>query len=148
MSLKAVSSAAFLYRNFKMATIDIRVLGHHLWESPWICGLTTQRDQSRACQAESATSDVAASMHLEVLTPFTLDLRRAFSCICFFESGRFRPTRTFLQNVMAMCSNDLIWVASRLVNDPATDCPKTKNHKSRSFQATLADRVLRSWLLP
>ena len=98
-SLKAVSTAATIYRSRSNATIDVRVLQQDLSTMHWMA-------QSRA-----------SPLH-DLLTPATLDLPSTFSCICFFESGRFDIEVSALHRVMAMSAGDNIWVASPLINDP------------------------------
>ena len=136
-SLKAVSSAASLYRDLKIATIDVRVLERRFWESPWICEATMAEHRPKAHRTKSAMSDSAVSTDLELLTPYPLDLKSAFSCICFFESGRFQIQPKNLGNVMAMCSNDLIWVASFLLNDPLRGCLLDEHPQIRAFPGNI-----------
>ena len=131
-SLRGVSSAALLYKNFKIATIDVRVLERRFWEAPWIPVSTEAWPQK-----DDGKLDIATSMDLAVLTPFQLDLKAAFSCICFFESGRFQVQPINLQNVMAMCSNDLIWVASCLLDDPLNGCSVEKCSQIRVFPGNI-----------
>ena len=131
-SLRGVSSAALLYQNFKIATIDVRVLEGRFWEAPWIPVLTEAWSQKY-----DGKVDVATSMDLAVLMPCQLDLKAAFSCICFFESGRFQVQPVNLHNVMAMCSNDLIWVASCLLDDPSNSCSLEKRSQIRVFPGNI-----------
>ena len=98
-SLKAVSTAAAIYRCRSNATIDVRALQHNLSTMNWMA-------QTRG------------SLLYDLLTPATLDLPSTFSCICFFESGRFNIQPSALHRVMAMSAGDNIWVASPLINDP------------------------------
>lgn len=124
-SLKAVASATSLYRISGIATIDVRVLEHHLWEAPWIPrvqkGSAYGRTQSMAYPPSSALihKRKPAKPKPYVLAPHSLRLPAAFACLCFFESGRFQIEPGSLAKVMAMCSNDLIWVASSLLADPS-----------------------------
>ena len=85
--------------------------------------LKERKDGLRYQDNKRINREEAQGLSLEfVFAPFSLDLGRAFSCICFFESGRFKVHANSLINVMAMCSTHLIWVASRLVEDPVADC--------------------------
>ena len=133
-SLRGVSSAAVLYKNFKIATIDVRVLERRFWESPWIPESTEAWSWS---QKDDGKVDVATLMDLAVLMPCQLDLKAAFSCICFFESGRFQVQPINLQYVMAMCSNDLIWVASCLLDDPLSGCSLENCSQIRVFPGNI-----------
>ena len=132
-SLRAVSSAALLYKNFKIATIDVRVLELKLWEAPWI-PLSTEVSLQIPVDGKPNT---ATSKYLTVLTPYQLDLKAAFSCICLFESGRFQIQLMNLHNVMAMCSNDLIWVASCLLDDLLSGCSLEKRSQIRVFPGNI-----------
>ncbi len=135
-SLKAVSSAATLYRTLRIATIDVRILECNIWKSPWI-GTSEHRVRLKAKQTKFAMPDSAASTTLELLMPYPLDLKGAFSCICLFESGRFQIQPKSLRNVMAMCSNDLIWVASCLLNDPWRGCTLDEHPLIRVFPGNI-----------
>ncbi len=139
-SLKAVSSAVTLYRTLRIATIDVRILECKIWNSPWIGEATMaqgNRLRRKANQTKLAMPDSAASTSLELLMPYPLDLKSAFSCICLFESGRFQIQPRSLRNVMAMCSNDLIWVASCLLNDPLRGCMLDEHPLIRVFPGNI-----------
>ena len=92
-SLRAVATAVKIYRSLSNATIDVRVL---------------QQDISKAHWTESAP----------LMSKIFLDLPHTFSCICFFESGRFDIEASAFRRVMAMSAGDQIWVASPLLRDP------------------------------
>ncbi|KAK0513938.1 hypothetical protein JMJ35_003660 [Cladonia borealis] len=121
-SLRAVSAAASLYKDLGIATIDVRVLERRLWDSPWIPIATSENMARYRLEAQQRTSAKFGSSALnasKILFSRPLNLASAFSCICFSESGRFQVQPKNLRNVMAMCSNDLIWVASYLLEDPS-----------------------------
>ena len=109
-SLKAASAAASLYKGLWIATIDIRVLERKFQDSPWIPTATSKdaRYRREAQQLKPAKYGRSALSASEILYSRPLDLASAFSCICFFESGRFQVQPKNLRKVMAMCSNDLI----------------------------------------
>ena len=92
-SLEAVSTAVNIYRSLSNATIDVRVLQQDLSKAHWTAGAP-------------------------VVSKATMDLPHTFSCICFFESGRFDIEASALRRVMAMSAGDNIWVASSLLYDP------------------------------
>ena len=98
-SLEAVSIAATIYRCRSDATIDVRALQQDLSRMHWM-------DQTRN------------SPFYDIFFPATLDLASTFSCICFFESGRFDIEVSALQRVIALSAGDTIWVASPLLKDP------------------------------
>ncbi|CAF9936648.1 MAG: hypothetical protein HETSPECPRED_010403 [Heterodermia speciosa] len=92
-SLRAVSTAVDIYRFLSNATIDVRVLQQDLSKAHWT-----------ACAP--------------LVSRGTMDLPHTFSCICFFESGRFDIEASAFRRVMAMSAGDNIWVASPLLYDP------------------------------
>ena len=106
VSLKAVSTAANIYRTLSNATIDIRVIQHNLSKMRWM------------------TQATYPPSSLGLFLPAVLNLPSIFSCICFFESGRFNIEISALQNVMAMSTGDNIWVAYPLLNDPYSSLQK------------------------
>ncbi|KAL8723732.1 MAG: hypothetical protein Q9225_000027 [Loekoesia sp. 1 TL-2023] len=120
-SLEAISYAASLYRSLKIATIDVRVLEHEIWKSPWIPDMKKEKNWEPVDHMEPNVLKERYSASVNLLPPNPTDLSKVFSCICFFDSGRFQIPPKNLTNVMAMCSNDLIWVASCLLNDPSSE---------------------------
>ena len=113
-SLKLVSTAASLYRISPEATVDVRILEHHLLEKLWA------RELSRNLV------DKDTDPLLSALAPYSVTHPEAFACLCFFETGRLDVSPSQLENVMAMSSSDAIYVASDLLQDPAerlTLCP-------------------------
>ncbi|MCJ1325807.1 hypothetical protein MMC10_002470 [Thelotrema lepadinum] len=104
-SLKAISTAALLYRNIPHASIDIRVLQQSLYSASWL-----------------PMSDVTAPYKFlrtfSALQPYYLDRARAFACLAMFETGVHNPLPSQLSNVMAMSSEDSIYVAEALMCDP------------------------------
>ena len=125
-SLKAISSAASLYTNFRIATIDIRVLEHQFDSFPWMRDNVRRPMKSMSAdrkftRVRNIRSPPPNTNPFEVLASCPLDIAGAFSCICFFESGRFQVEPSNIKRVMALCSNDLIWVASYMLNDPSSN---------------------------
>ena len=108
-SLKAMSTAALLYKNLPHASIDIRVLRQSLYSASWLpmsnAGVPPEVLESFSC--------------FLALQPYYLDRAQAFACLTMFETGLPSPHPSQLSNVMAMSSEDSIYVAEALMCDPA-----------------------------
>ena len=108
-SLKAMSTAALLYKNFPHASIDIRVLRQSLYSASWL-----------PMSNIGAPPDVLEGFSCFLaLQPYYLDRAQAFACLTMFETGLPGPHPSQLSNVMAMSSEDSIYVAEALMCDPA-----------------------------
>lgn len=134
-SLRAISYAGHLYRGLKIATIDVRVLEHALWKSPWLPKMNMVWE--RMNRDKLPMPGEVDLMFANLWVPQPTDLSKVFSCICFFDSGRFQIPPKNLSNVMAMCSNDLIWVASSLLNDPSSEYLLNERSQIRVFPGNI-----------
>lgn len=106
-SLKAVSTAAMIYRHFSDATIDIRIMQQPLYDALWvpklpILPLSSKRDPSV----------------IMALQPYVLDRPSSFACITMFESGQYNVDPNDLENVMAISSGDSLYIGAELLHDP------------------------------
>lgn len=107
-SLKAVSTAAMLYRNFPTdTTIDIRVLQQSLYAVKWVTQLR-RRDFPPSTKG----------LGILALQPYVLDRVNSFACITMFESGTYDIDPRDLENVMAMSSGDSLYISTTLLRDP------------------------------
>ncbi|KAA6406556.1 MAG: hypothetical protein FRX48_09611 [Lasallia pustulata] len=114
-SLKALSTAAKVYKTFTNASVDIRVLQQRLYDAYWVRPL---RRDIRSIKKHNDPHETPDS-----LRPFTLDRASAFACVTMFESGTYNVNPADLVNVMAMSSGDSIYVAAALLCDPSEDPP-------------------------
>ncbi|KAL8720042.1 MAG: hypothetical protein Q9225_003035 [Loekoesia sp. 1 TL-2023] len=109
-SLKAVSTAAKMFKHFPYASVDVRVLTQELYDAWWI----------RTCiGTQTFHGDLRETP--EALEPYTLSKAQAFACITMLESGQFDVDPNQLSNVMAMSSGDVIYVSATLLADPYDD---------------------------
>lgn len=108
-SLKALSTASKLYRNFPNATVNIRVLQQRLYDAAWV------KDPSVPHRFSKSSADYRG---LVALQPYILDRKKSFACITMFESGRYNVQPPELENVMAISSGDSLFIGNVLLYDP------------------------------
>ena len=114
-SLKALSTAAELYKKLAHASIDIRVFQQKLYRAGWAKNIYSSVSLHLfADNLELADRD----MTIQALRPFGLDRARAFACLVMFETGTHNPTPDLFGNVMAMSSADSLYVSEALLCDP------------------------------
>lgn len=118
-SLKAVSTAASLYRKFPQATVDIHVLQQKLYDASWVksSSVLNPRDTS-----------ITDYRHPDALEPYMLDRKSSFACITMFESGRYDIRPEDLEDVMAMSSGDSLFIGDALLKDPFENAGGTVQH--------------------
>ena len=112
-SLKAVSTAAMVYKNFPNATVDVRILQRCLYDASWIRTAVARRPMQQELTSRYGTPSC--------LEPYILDREAAFACILMFESGQYEANPSDLTNVMAMSSGDSIYVGAALLCDPSEE---------------------------
>lgn len=117
-SLKAVSTAAQLYKNFPNATIDVRVLQRRLYDVSWV----------KLSQFPPTNPAGQAVMVPYSLQPYFLDRKTSFACITLFESGLYDVEPEYLENVMAISSGDSLYIADELLRDPSDVPVNTVHH--------------------
>ena len=143
-SLQAISYAAGLFKDLRLATINVRLLEHGLWSSSWISGTPDGCPKSMEeyakisfCNPQTSTYSqltlTKSSYATDMLNLYPMNLQQAFACLRFFESGRFLVHPAELKNVMAMSSNDLIFVAPYLLDDPSTAFPPNETSLIKVF---------------
>jgi hypothetical protein len=98
-SLRALSTAAEVYKLVPNATIDLGISSRPLHSSFW-------------------ASSVGQSGHPSAYS-FKLDRRTTFACIAYLDSGWIDIQPNLLTDVMAMSSGNSIFVTSTLLCDPS-----------------------------
>ena len=117
-SLRAVTTAATLYRQFPQASIDIRVLRQKLWAASWLPELGSEGVSKGLKDTSRDTNDLRSVQPFTALKPFHLNGTQVFACLVMFESGVHNISPTQLSNVMAFSSENSIYVAAALMRDP------------------------------
>lgn len=110
-SLRALEIATVLYKQLPSATIALQVIEQELYKAQWLpVGLT----------------DISTSMFDLVNRPVedlcsTMMRANSLACIAMFESGRHNIDVKHTNEVVALCSEDSIFVAGIVLCDPTTD---------------------------
>lgn len=118
-SLKALSTAARLYKQFPQATVDIRVLQKKLYDASWV------KSSSVLKSNDNTLRDYRIP---DALQPYILNQKGSFACITMFESGRYDFEPDDLKNVMAMSSGDSLFIGDALLEDPFENARGTVQH--------------------
>ncbi|KAK3294491.1 uncharacterized protein B0H64DRAFT_188735 [Chaetomium fimeti] len=119
LSLRALELANEVYDRLPSATVSIQVTEQELIKAHWL-PLSIQ-DALRAESNADAylTACIPASQHLK-----SMGRAQSFACVAMFESGRFNIDPAKLNEVIALCSEDSIFVSEILLSDPSMDAEK------------------------
>ncbi|KAL8997634.1 MAG: hypothetical protein Q9169_003113, partial [Polycauliona sp. 2 TL-2023] len=144
MSLRALSTAAMMFKHFPYASVDVRVLQQGLYNVSWLRNYNDP-DQPQAIplvvefdklpskpwlvepwrntpgqiQAEEPLPPLQELLGTPTaLLPYSLERPEAFACLAMFESGQHDIDPSQLIDVMAMASGDSIYVSATLLADP------------------------------
>ncbi|PQE24524.1 hypothetical protein CJF32_00007547 [Rutstroemia sp. NJR-2017a WRK4] len=104
-SLKAIASAAEVYKPLEGASVSLRVLQRTLGKSKWT-------------QTAAYHYLTHLSGRWEFFSPFKLDRSSTLSCILMFETGTLDLSSKLLTNVMAISSGNSILTLAALLCDP------------------------------
>ncbi|KAK0670780.1 hypothetical protein QBC41DRAFT_220996 [Cercophora samala] len=100
-SFKVLEVAAHVYQMMPQATVSLQIIEHTLTSTKWF--------------RPSAAVERSAEQYLKQMTRAEL-----FACVAMFESGRFNIDPRNLTDVIALCSDDSLYVADVLLSDPCT----------------------------
>ena len=114
LSLRALEIASEVYSTLPGATVSLQVVELELIKAHWL-----------PLQVRSAlwTDSFTDQFHRVVKIPLeqhmaSLSREQSFACLVMFESGRFNIDPPLLTDVVALCSEDSIFVAEILLSDP------------------------------
>ncbi|KAL8859797.1 MAG: hypothetical protein Q9178_003629 [Gyalolechia marmorata] len=116
-SLKAISTAAMMFRHFPYASVDVRILQQTLSNASWLRASSSSLD-SVLPYALHASSNHRSGLVPKALEPYALSEAQAFACLAMFESGQHDIDPGQLTDVMAMSSGNSIYVSAALLADP------------------------------
>lgn len=113
-SLRALASCVSIYQNLPGATISPSVLtaGASLGRAKWVVA---------AADSIKKSETQTYSPQLHNLLPLSLSRPATFACIIMLESGGFNLDPAELQHVMAVSTENSLYVAAPLLCDPLTD---------------------------
>lgn len=112
-SLKALSTAAKLYKNLSESTVDVRILQQSLYKSAWA--------QSSYRPSSVHYLSLKNPKSPEALQTYILDQAQSFACLTQFDSGHYDADPGQLQDVMAMSSGNSLYIGSGLLCDPSDE---------------------------
>ena len=116
ISLRALELATIIYRQLPTATVSLKVVDLELSKAHWI------PDRLKSIQnAGYQEFSQAISMSVEEES-LKLPRCNVFAAIAMFESGFLNIDAEQLGRVVALCSEDSIFVSGILLSDPATEC--------------------------
>lgn len=106
-TLRALSSLTKFASSLDDFTLDVRVIRQDLVDSQWYRSTLSSSFLGRRC-----------NMSLDFLGPISMNLSQGFACIAMLETGRFNLNPLQLTKVMAMSSEDSLYIATSLISDP------------------------------
>ncbi|KAK5660751.1 hypothetical protein OQA88_12117 [Cercophora sp. LCS_1] len=121
LSLQALELVDAVYASLPHATVSLQVVEQDLLAARWLP--SSLRDDLKI--EESASDSFfkrryrSCAEHMESMTRAEL-----FACVAMFESGRFNVDPAQLTEVIALCSEDSIFVAEILLSDPSVQTQK------------------------
>lgn len=113
MGMRALEVAHRLYEGFPEATVSLRIVEGDLTQASWL------RPPFRNV-LESRTYSNAINTPIDVYSK-SMDRATSFSCIARFEPGSFDIEPSQLTGVVALCSEDSMFVAGNLLSDPSVE---------------------------
>ncbi|TGJ79635.1 hypothetical protein E0Z10_g9135 [Xylaria hypoxylon] len=117
LSVVTLQIATIMYRQLPVATVSLRVVDMELHKASWLpAGFTEERDDDLTYPywiANESASDWYGQM----------TRAEAFGCVAMFESGRFNIKEEHLADVLALCTEDSIFVAGIMLRDPSLESP-------------------------
>ncbi|KAH6616942.1 hypothetical protein F5144DRAFT_623806 [Chaetomium tenue] len=114
-------SHTFLYDAMPSATVSLKVTEQELVKARWLPASIQNALRVESPADAHRTAYMAASRHVE-----PLGRAQAFACVIMFESGCFNIDPEKLDGVIALCSEDSIFVSELLLSDPSVDANKLK----------------------
>ncbi|KAM5386964.1 hypothetical protein ACJZ2D_000257 [Fusarium nematophilum] len=123
-SISALEFATTVYEGLDGATVNLEVLNLTLSEIRWV----QAQEPSRKYYPREMPPVQSADGNL---APTLADI---FACVAMFDSGYFDIDPLSLRGVFALSSGDSIYVASRLLDDPATEASSRSKSETRLVQ--------------
>lgn len=116
ISFRALELATMIYRQLPTATVSLKVIDQDLSAAHWV---PTRLKSIKNHDVHEFRRVVSMSVEKESLT---LPRCNVFAAIAMFESGILNIDTQQLSEVVALCSEDSIFVSGLLLSDPATEC--------------------------
>lgn len=110
ISLRALEIISVLYRQLPTAKIPLRITETDLSQAKWLPDILRQ---------STSFGELIAHKSVKVLCE-EMSRANTFACIAMLESGQANIEVEHTESVMALCSEDSIFVAGILLSDPTT----------------------------
>ncbi|KAI1322120.1 hypothetical protein F5Y16DRAFT_413434 [Xylariaceae sp. FL0255] len=107
-----------MYRKMEGATIDVRAVQVDLDDALWVGSALKQGDTG-----SSHVDDHNRYRQGKYLSSNRVDAATCFACIAMMETGSYNLNPDELKSVFALCAADSLYVASSLLQDPASRDP-------------------------
>lgn len=107
-SIRALEIASILYHELPGATISLKVIELELCKARWCPSMSARNDSSKSSEVKVSAKECFNRMTRE----------NAFGCIAMFESGHLDIELTNLQQAVALCTENSIFVAGIMLSDP------------------------------
>ncbi|KAJ2980500.1 hypothetical protein NUW58_g6931 [Xylaria curta] len=116
-SIIALQIATLMYDQLPGATVSLRIVDMDICKASWLPdSFDEERDNHQ--RFPHWITQISATDWLRQMTR-----AEAFSCIAMFESGRFNIRKEHLADVLALCTENSIFVAGILLRDPSLEAP-------------------------
>jgi hypothetical protein len=119
VSLRSLEVATRVYGPLHGATVSLRIIDQDLSKMLWmpesLKRVRTCIDSSQLAKFRNAIS-IPVDRHVDTMTR-----AESFSCVAMFESGHFNIDPDKLSEVIALCSEDSIFVSEILLSSPDID---------------------------
>lgn len=109
-SLRALEIVSVLYSQLPGATISLRLIDQELFKAKWFPRLYSETGDTFVVVAKTSTQDLCGQM----------SRTQSFACIAMMESGQSNIDIEHMEAVVALCSENSIFVAGILLSDPTT----------------------------
>ncbi|KAG7006607.1 protein transport protein sec72 [Physcia stellaris] len=126
-SLKVLCTIVNIYEHLGDATVAMTLTSSKLYNVKWMPEHYPDdpNDDSKSTQTKKSGNDLGEWSRSKInivhaFEPLDLDLASTFACIVMLESGNIDLSSAGLQAVMAMSAGDSLYVATRLLADPAS----------------------------
>ncbi|KAL7913895.1 hypothetical protein GGI35DRAFT_438893 [Trichoderma velutinum] len=123
MSLRILEVVTLLYQDFPMATISLGLVEQDLLKAKWLPPpiLAILNNPFGVVNAVNHAAKIPATEYLAAMTRAA-----SFSCIAMLESGCFDIDPDQMGEVIALCSEDSIFVAGIMLSDPSSEAKEAQ----------------------
>ncbi|KAM4062914.1 hypothetical protein HRG_007730 [Hirsutella rhossiliensis] len=114
MSLRVLEVAQDVYQQLPGATVSLRIVEQDLLKAKWLPpAFQKPLEWDNHSISFARVAGTPASVYLDAMTRAA-----SFACIAMFESGHLNINPEQLNEVIALCSEDSIFVTGLLLSDP------------------------------